>query len=320
MTGAFGPAGPTQDAVEDGDATSPFTGSSLRLVPGRNCVGTPRADRVAVLVDGEAYFPAVRRSLVRAHHSIAIAGWDIHSGVELARGADDADSQDDGLPTALGPLLVALLDRRPGLRVFILLWDYAPIYALEREPLLFGDAPWGSDPQHPRLHFIKDDAHPLTASQHQKLVVVDGRIAWCGGFDLSKWRWDTGAHRADEPLRCDPDGNPYPPFHDLQMLVDGAAADALAALFAERWQQAGGDERLLPEAGPSTAEDPWPGGVEPLFRDHEVAIARTLPTYDGRAEVREVERLYLDMIDAAERFIYVENQSRIGTASCPTSA
>ncbi len=104
------------------------------------------------------------------------------------------------------------------------------------------------------------------------------------------------------------------------MLVDGAAADALAALFAERWQQAGGDERLLPEAGPSTAEDPWPGGVEPLFRDHEVAIARTLPTYDGRAEVREVERLYLDMIDAAERFIYVENQSRIGTASCPTSA
>jgi phosphatidylserine/phosphatidylglycerophosphate/cardiolipin synthase-like enzyme/uncharacterized membrane protein YdjX (TVP38/TMEM64 family) len=268
----------------------------------------PRAERIAVLVDGEAYFAALRRSLIRARRSIAIAAWDIHSCLDLVRGDTDAGGPDDDLPTVLGPLLVASLERRPTLQVFILLWDYAPIYALEREPLLFGDAPWGHAAEHPRLHFIKDNAHPLTASQHQKLVVVDGRIAWCGGFDLSKWRWDTTAHRANEPRRCDPDGHPYPPFHDLQMLVDGAAADALAALFAERWRQAGGDRWLLEQADSGADADPWPSGVEPLLRDHAVAIARTLPAYEGRDEVREVERLYLDMIDAAERFIYVENQ------------
>ena len=302
------PAQAAQDAADCADVTSPFARSPLRLSPGHNCAEMPRAERIAVLVDGEAYFAALRRSLIRARRSIAISAWDIHSGLNLVRGDTDADGPDDDLPTVLGPLLMALLERRPTLQVFILLWDYAPIYALEREPLLFGDAPWGHAAEHPRLHFIKDNAHPLTASQHQKLVLVDGRIAWCGGFDLSKWRWDTSAHRADEPRRCDPDGQPYPPFHDLQMLVDGAAADALAALFAERWRQAGGDRWLLEQADSGADADPWPSGVEPLFRDHTVAIARTLPAYHGRDEVREVERLYLDMIDAAERFIYAENQ------------
>jgi phospholipase D1/2 len=39
-----------------------------------------------------------------------------------------------------------------------------------------------------------------------------------------------------------------------------------------------------------------------------VAIARTEPQYDYRSEIREVEHLYLDMIKAARRFIYIETQ------------
>jgi len=279
----------------------------LHLVPGRNCWRVPRAERIAVLVDGEAYFAALRRSLIQARRSIAIAAWDLHSRLELVRPDSDGETPDDGLPTALGKLLMALLEQRPELEVYILLWDYASIYALEREPLFFGDAPWGNNgTEHRRLHFIKDGAHPLAASQHQKLVIVDGRIAWSGGFDLSKWRWDTSAHRADEPRRRDPHGDAYPPFHDVQVLVDGEAAGALAALFAERWRRAGGEHP--PQPADADTEDPWPAGLEPLLRDHAIAIARTLPAYDGHAQVREVERLYLDMIDGAERFIYAQNQ------------
>jgi uncharacterized membrane protein YdjX (TVP38/TMEM64 family) len=44
------------------------------------------------------------------------------------------------------------------------------------------------------------------------------------------------------------------------------------------------------------------------FTDVDVAIARTQPRYDGNDGAHEVEALFLDSIDQAERSIYVENQ------------
>lgn len=282
----------------------------FRLEVGRNCWRIAHANRVAACVDGESYFAGLRRSLIGARRCIAIAAWDIHSRVELVRGVDEEAASDDTLPTALGELLIALLERHPCLSVSLLLWAHAPIYALEREADLLGDGPW---PAHPRLHLIKDSAHPALASQHQKLVLIDGRIAWCGGFDLSQWRWDSSAHVSGDPRRRDPDGDPYPPHHDVQLLVDGEAALALLVLFRVRWQRAGGrlSAALLdaPEASARGADlDPWPSGITPMLRDQHVGIARTLPEYDGRAEVRESERLYLDMIASAQELLYIQNQ------------
>ena len=45
-----------------------------------------------------------------------------------------------------------------------------------------------------------------------------------------------------------------------------------------------------------------------MFEDVDIAIARTRAAYDDLPEVREIETLYLDMIAAAKRFIYFENQ------------
>ncbi|MBK5938006.1 VTT domain-containing protein [Halochromatium roseum] len=315
------------------------TTTDLRLVAGRNCWRVETARRVGLCVDGECYFGMLRQSLIAARRFIAITAWDLHSQLELVR----PDPQ-DGWPTAFGDLLLRLLEVRPELEIFILLWDYAPIYALEREPLFFGEVPWhkDADKRHPRLHFILDDVHPLMASQHQKLVLIDGALAWCGGFDISKWRWDTEAHRADEPRRRDPSGDPYPPFHDLQLLVDGDAASALLQLFAERWERAGGEVPQVLHSGTKAAtanvgaadveasnggtggdgcacddggtgddgaaDDAWPAELEPFLHEQAVGIARTLPLFDGRAEVRESEQLYLDMIAAARDLIYIENQ------------
>ena len=298
---------------------------TLRLQPGSNCWRIEEATRFAVAIDGEDYFAQLRHSLIRARRSIAISAWDIHSRIELVRSGpheEPGPMADDDLPTALGELLVALLERTPALNVFILLWDYAPIYALEREPLFFGDPPWGkglfrSGPEHPRLHMISDDVHPVGGSQHQKIVAVDGQIAWCGGFDLSKWRWDTHAHSAEDERRRDPDGTLYPPFHDIQALVDGDAAAALMELFLERWQRAGGedirelsgiDQVRQRHAEGSAPSDPWPEGMEVQLHNARVGIARTLPKYGDHAEVREVERLYLDMIVQSREMLYIENQ------------
>ncbi|AGA90303.1 phosphatidylserine/phosphatidylglycerophosphate/cardiolipin synthase [Thioflavicoccus mobilis 8321] len=274
-------------------------GAVVRLAPGRNCWRTARAERLAWFIDGEDAFATLRRTLIAARRRIAIVGWDLHSAFELVR-----EPPEDGLPSTLGDLLIALLERNPRLHVHILLWDWAPIYALEREPLFFGGGPWQA---HERMSFILDDAHPLAASQHQKLVSIDGRLGWCGGFDLSRWRWDTSAHAAFDPRRCDPGGDPYPPFHDLHVLVDGEAAAGIEGVFLDRWSLAGGEP---PEAlgGASDGPDLWPIGVEPVLRDQVVGIARTLPEHGGRAEVRESERLYLDMVAGARRFLYIENQ------------
>ncbi len=73
-------------------------------------------------------------------------------------------------------------------------------------------------------------------------MVVDDRVGFSGGFDLSKWRWDTPEHAIDDARRKDPDGKPYPPFHDVQMVVDGDAAKALGQLARERWQRATGTQ------------------------------------------------------------------------------
>lgn len=278
--------------------------------PGRNCWRLARAERVGVLVDGEDYYGAVRRSMTKARRRIYIAGWDLHSQLELVRGPTG-----DDLPTQMADLLIALLERNPELDVYVLLWDYASIYALEREPLFLGDNPWES---HPRLHFCKDDKHPLTASQHQKLVAIDGAIAYCGGFDLSKWRWDSNDHPPADERRIDTDGDPYPPFHDLQMLVDGEAAAAVNDMLLDRWYWATGIRIASPSEG--AEGDAWPDTVPVMLRDQQVAIARTLSAFEERPEAREIEQLYLDSIARAEHLIYLENQyltSRsVGDALC----
>jgi phosphatidylserine/phosphatidylglycerophosphate/cardiolipin synthase-like enzyme/uncharacterized membrane protein YdjX (TVP38/TMEM64 family) len=279
--------------------------TELNLKEGHNCWRVARTRRLAVLVDGEAYFAAVRSALIAARRRVFILAWDIHSRVELLR-----ERPADGLPTALADLLLVLLERNPELEVYVLLWSYAPIYALEREPLFFGNGPWD---KHPRLHFLKDSRHPLAASHHQKIVAIDGQVAFCGGFDLSKWRWDTADHPARDERRIDTEGKAYPPFHDLQMLVDWEAAQALEALCLARWNRLT-SEGL--EAGPQGESDPWPREVVPLLEGHPCAIARTLPLYEEGREVREVERLYIEMIEAAEGFVYVENQYLTSLAVC----
>jgi phosphatidylserine/phosphatidylglycerophosphate/cardiolipin synthase-like enzyme len=119
-------------------------------------------------------------------------------------------------------------------------------------------------------------------------------------------RWDTRGHCDDDPRRRRPTtGRRYAPWHDTTMAVDGDAAKALGELARLRWK-IGCDEELPEAEEPPTV--PWPEGLEPGFRNVEVAIARTRGKVNNWTEVREIEALYVDMINAAERFVYIENQ------------
>jgi phospholipase D1/2 len=268
------------------------------LKPDRNVWRVAKAARAAVLVDGAAYFDALRQAMLKARRSILIAGWDIHSQTRLVGRSGEAD---DGYPAEFANFLAALVNERPELDVCILLWDFSVLYAAERDFFPTLSLAWNTPS---RVRFCLDDCVPLGSSQHQKLVVVDDKVAFSGGLDVTIRRWDTSKHRLDEPHRVDPDGKPYRPFHDVQMVVDGEAARALGELLRGRWSCAACED--LPKV--QVDSDPWPDPVKPHFTDVAVGIARTQPVYEQQEQVEEVAQLFLDSIDAAERTIYIENQ------------
>ncbi len=268
------------------------------LVPGRNCWRIERANRLGFLVDGADYFKAVRAAIAQAKRTVFILGWDIDSRIRLV-----PDGANDGLPDELGEFLNEVVRRERRLRMYLLSWDFAMVFAMDREWMPLYKLDWRT---HRRLSFRLDDKHPMGASHHQKVVVIDDAVAFVGGLDLTHCRWDTSEHGCNTPGRCDPDGEPYRPYHDVQGIVDGAAARALGELCRDRWHHATGRKARRVDKTP--ANDPWPREVEPDITDVDVAIARTDPGYVTGKPVEEIRHLYVDSIASAQRSMYLENQ------------
>jgi phosphatidylserine/phosphatidylglycerophosphate/cardiolipin synthase-like enzyme/uncharacterized membrane protein YdjX (TVP38/TMEM64 family) len=274
-------------------APRPVAPGSL-FEPGRNCLKVARAGRAALLVDGDEYFRAFKQAAERAQRSIIILGWDFDSRTCL-----HCESP-SGAPSVLGDFLNFLARRRRGLRIRILDWDFPMVFGINREfPPVYGTG-WK---MHRRIDLRYDNTHPTIGSHHQKIAVIDDAVGFSGGLDFTCRRWDTCEHVAEDPRRVDA-GTPYPPFHDVMIAVDGEAAAVLGGIARERWRRATG-EKL---SGVTAPEDPWPPELKPAFTDIDVAISRTHPGSDESPEVREVEALFLDMIAAARRSIFMENQ------------
>lgn len=270
--------------------------SDVIIRPDKNCWHKVPVQRAKLLIDGENYYPVLHKAIQNARHSIIITAWDIDSRMRLTR--SDAD---DAQPQELGHLLCKVLQENPQLNIYILNWDWSMLYSLEREWLPIYRPLWKNQQ---RLHYELDSQCPSEASQHQKIVVIDDQIAFCGGFDLGKHRWDSREHLPDDNRRIDPDKQPYPPFHDVQWLVDGEAAKKLGELARLRWKRVTGETLAVPE----NPADCWPQQCVPDFTDINIAIARTQAAFRDLPEIREVEQLYLDSIKAAETLIYIENQ------------
>lgn len=250
------------------------------------------ADRVTLLVDGAAYFGALARAMEAARASIIILGWDIRSDLMLL-----PESSNE----TLAERFVRLLEATPGLQIRLLIWDWPLAMGLARELL----PQWQMAPFHDRLSFVLDDSVPAGGAQHEKLVVIDGNLAFVGGIDLTEGRWDTPEHDPRSPHRGPLGGTPPAPFHDVMMLVEGAAARAVAELAEERWERATDD---AVELGSTAAAAAWPESLEAALEQQPVAIARTRSALGERSRVGEIEALYKAAITAAERLIYIENQ------------
>ncbi|MEH2513873.1 phospholipase D1/2 [Nitrobacteraceae bacterium AZCC 1564] len=272
--------------------------NSAIFVPGETVWKTCEAGRAAVLHDAADYFAALRSALLLAEKQVFIVGWDIHSETRLV---GPTGATDDGYPVKLGEFLAALVGAKPDLHINILIWDFAALYAAERE---INSAQKFAAHGRGRISILMDSTLPLGSAQHQKFVVIDRSIAFSGGLDLTIRRWDTNEHLAENPLRRDPQGSPYLPFHDIQCVVDGEAARALEVLATTRWTAAGGKVSEVP----LPLGDRWPGDIPVQARNISVGIARTEPKPGSGYPVHEVFELFQLSIRSAKDLIYIENQ------------
>ncbi len=256
---------------------------------------TAQATRASVVIDADDYFAAARSAMLKAERRILLIGWDFDARIRFA-GAE----QDAGPPT-VGAFLTWLVKRNPELHVHILRWDVGALKTLFHGRTLLTILRWI---RHPQIHLKLDRHHPVAASHHQKIVVIDDCMAFCGGIDMTRGRWDTRAHGDHAPRRVEPNGKPHGPWHDAAMALEGPVARALGDVGRERWNAAGG----RPLEAIDGRSDCWPETLRADFIDVPVGISRTLPHLDDQEPVHEIEALYVALIARARRMIYAESQ------------
>lgn len=266
------------------------------LRQGDNCWRVRRAGRFSVLMENADYFSALSSALSKAKRSVVVLGWQFDPRTRL-----NADTRPGDRQAEIGHQLRMMIKQNPDLDIRLLIW---------KSPLLIA-ASQGFFPQRAHRWFRRrmvdfrlDSPGPLGACHHQKVVVIDDAVAFCGGGDIATDRWDSHEHLDRDPRRCTPSGFQYPPRHEVMCIMDGPAAKALGDLARRRWFRAT-REAVMPVRD---GHDPWPEGVAVDLTDVQVGIARTEPAWGRRPAIRENLALHLDAIRRARRLIYLENQ------------
>ena len=239
----------------------------------------PRSSNaVEILVDGAQMLPAAAAALREAKSHVHIAGWYFTPSFALER---------DGAPLVLRNLLAELAER---VDVRVLVWAGAPL-PLFRPSRSEVRAMRDQLIDHTKIECALDARERPMHCHHEKTIVIDDRIAFVGGIDLTSEagdRYDTNEHPARAGVG----------WHDACARIQGPAVEDVAAHFCMRWREVTGEE--LPPAKPQEAA----GEVE-------LQVVRTVPEriYDAkpRGDFTILES-YLRALASAERLIYIENQ------------
>jgi phosphatidylserine/phosphatidylglycerophosphate/cardiolipin synthase-like enzyme len=232
---------------------------------------------VAVFIDGAAALPAIAAAVRSARRSVHIAGWAMSPAFAMERDPF----------VALRDLLADAAERA---EVRVLVWEGAPFRLFHPTR---GEAKTALESlvRGTRIHGALDGRNRPMHCHHEKLVIVDGAIAFVGGIDLTGLggdRFDGSPHGSRDTLG----------WHDAAARLRGPAVADVAAHFAMRWAATTG-ARVDDVAVPETAGN------------SRVQVVRTVPedTYpllpDGDFSVLEA---YLGALRRARRLIYIENQ------------
>src|SRR5256714_1975 len=208
-----------------------------------------KGNAIEVLVDGAEALPRLADELRRAESHVHLAGWHVTPTFRLGPSPDDE----------LRAILAELAERIPAR---VLLWAGAPLPLFRpsrgdmravRDALEHGT----------RIRCGLDSRERPMHCHHEKLVVIDDRIAFVGGIDLTTFggdRRDSRGHPARGSLG----------WHDASTRLEGPVVADVAGHFALRWREVTG------VALPATEPPPSAG-------DPEAQAVRTVPAKDYSA-------------------------------------
>lgn len=272
-------------------------------------------NRVTALVDGRRAMAEMARAFEGSTY-VYLTGWEVDDDVSLLRARGFT-----------GHRLADVLERAAagGSRVRVLLWAGSTFVASSR--------PDPSDPIDPTKRMMNiHDSNALTAanlrragaqvvlddrgqtvwgvaltSHHQKSAIADGgsegAVGFCGGTDIAWERWDFPEHPAFDSRRDPAAGMAFAatlPWHDVHAMVRGPAVGALEANFADRWNEHGTGETIIPNVH-----------LAIVTGTHLVQVVRTIGA-GNYAFVRDGEfgilAAYLIAVDRAKRYVYMETQ------------
>ena len=232
----------------------------------------PTRSEAELLVDGAAILPRMVADIGSARSHVHLCGWFFTPGFRLG---------EDG-PSLRG----VLADAARTVDVRVLAWAGSPLPLFHpdrsevramRDELVRGT----------RVEMQLDARERPMHCHHEKIVLVDDRIAYVGGLDLTSFAGN----------RCDSSEHPRRfglGWHDAAFRLEGPVVADVARHFRLRWRG------RLPEP-PTPAAD----AGRPL------QLVRTVPerVYEGlpRGEFTILES-YLRALRSAERFVYLESQ------------
>jgi phosphatidylserine/phosphatidylglycerophosphate/cardiolipin synthase-like enzyme len=245
------------------------------------CAGDPAPREgcsLEVLIDGAQALPLIAEAIAGAQRYVHIAGWHVTPDFGLTR---------DEKARPLRDLLASVAERAD---VRVLLWAGAPV------PLF--------DPRRREVGKVRDELVrdsrvrcALDAKErpmhchHEKLVIVDGEVAFVGGIDMTSLagdRFDSAPHRVRGGIG----------WHDVGTRLRGPAVADVAAHFVARWGAVTGEHLPVPPPPPSAGSA-------------TVQVVRTVPekVYDflphGHFRILEA---YMRALRGARSFVYLENQ------------
>ncbi|KAI1315945.1 hypothetical protein EDD11_000195 [Mortierella claussenii] len=291
--------------------------------------------KVRYYVDGKDYFHAVSDAILAAKNEIYIADWWLSPELYLRRPPEKNED------FRLDRLLKKKAEE--GVKIYIVVYKEISL-ALTLDSA--HTKTWLQD-MHPNIQVQRHPDHiSVTATQfwahHEKICVVDCRLAFIGGLDLCFGRYDSRTHQLSDyhPLGG---GTIWPgqdysnprikdfanvkeydadlierkllsrmPWHDVSIGVAGQPARDIARHFVQRWNFVKREKgmkkshmKFLTPKGEFVStrnETGWTGS-------QKVQLLRSSTTWSQGVELeRSIQDAYLENIEKAEHFIYIENQ------------
>src|SRR5688572_21194983 len=245
--------------------------------------------RVEVLTNGAQFYPAMRDAILQATGSVNLEAYIFHPG------------------EAADMLIDAMVARaREGVTVRLVL-DAIGSFGMRGKPVRrLRDA--GVEVRfYQPLRWYR--LHRLNNRTHRELLIVDGRVAFCGGAGVADWWLKPGRRRLRRHV---------PAWRDTAARIEGPIVAALQGVFAENWLECGGE--IL------TSVQDWPplesaGTAEAMLVKSSPADRATTSRvvfqmlFDGAVSGIDISTPYF-LPDKSLRRSLVRAARQIGRASC----